>query len=136
MTGWPQFFDNSSPSVRARISTAPPAGYGTNRCTAFAGNPVWAGAAPIVAITPAAMASIRTDPPMASLPIFSRWWFFIAHRHTAGILAAGRSQGQSQHVDNPLDHVKFRCRPRYETRQAGSEDELRVAEGDRAIRSG
>src|SRR3954451_14291211 len=53
-----------------------------------------------------------------------------------GMVAAGRSQGQSQHVDNPLDHVKFRCRLRYETRQAESEDELRVAEGDRAIRSG
>src|SRR6201747_1118370 len=100
MTGWPQFFDSSSPSVRARMSTAPPAGYGTNRCTAFVGNPVWAEATFAAATTPAAKASVRTHL-MASLPRFYRDRL-ISRRHAPDTATTRRSR---LHVDNPVDRV-------------------------------
>src|SRR4051794_40918437 len=127
MTGWLQFFDSSSPSVRARISTAPPAGYGTNRCTAFVGNPVCAEAAPMVAITPAAVASIRTHPPMASLPIFLSLFFYLTSASRGYV--AGR-RGQAQHVDNPVDRVKFGDTP---TRNLRRENWMATAAGQASL---
>src|SRR5712675_3386051 len=74
MTDWPQRRASSSPSVRATMSTAPPAGKGTSRCTGFDGK---ASCAPAVPAAPrsgaTSTASRRNDPamvrhPMAVLP--------------------------------------------------------------------
>src|SRR4030081_2815042 len=74
MTDWPQRRASSSPSVRATMSTAPPAGKGTSRCTGFDGKASCADAAPAAARSGAtSTASRRNDPamvrhPMAVLP--------------------------------------------------------------------
>jgi hypothetical protein len=56
--------------VRARISTPPPAAYGTKIRTGFEGNGDWADAATVVTYIAAATAANRDHPAMASLPSF------------------------------------------------------------------
>src|SRR3979411_1038859 len=74
MQDCPQRRASSSPRVRATMSTAPPAGKGTSRCTGFDGKASCADAAPADARSGAtSTASRRNDPamvrhPMAVLP--------------------------------------------------------------------
>src|SRR5882757_4789771 len=69
-TLWPHCRETTSPSVRARISTPPPAEYGTKICTGLDGNAGWAGAMPAVVNATAATANVRNHLRTASLPIF------------------------------------------------------------------
>src|SRR6266481_875635 len=70
-TPWPHCRETESASVRARMSTPPPAEYGTKICTGLAGNADWANAMPTaVKAAAAANANIRNHLPKASLPIF------------------------------------------------------------------
>src|SRR5205807_6848123 len=65
-TVWPHCRDTTSPSVRARISTPPPAAYGTKMCTGLEGNEDCADAAPPAASIVATTAAAQIHLPMAS----------------------------------------------------------------------
>src|SRR5450755_3954746 len=67
-TPWPHCRDTTSPSVRARMSTAPPAAYGTKICTGFDGNGDCADAPPHTVNMATATAAIRNHQPMSSSP--------------------------------------------------------------------
>src|SRR6266436_5512835 len=68
-TVWPQCRETTSPSVRVRMSTPPPAAYGTKICTGLDGNSDCADATPPAANIATAAAAIRNHLPMAALPI-------------------------------------------------------------------
>src|SRR6202035_5360607 len=70
-TDWPHCRETASASVRVRISTPPPAEYGTKICTALDGNGDCADAIPLAMNIAIAAAAIRNHLFKASLPIFS-----------------------------------------------------------------
>src|SRR5580698_3468657 len=115
-TDWPHCRETTSPSVRARISTPPPAEYGTKICTVLDGNGDCADAIPPATDSAIAAATIWNHLFKASLPIF-RFSFIsyisfiarlIARPHAGDIALWRRSRVRSGHVDNPADRVKFR----------------------------
>src|SRR5260221_13636547 len=65
-TVWPHCRETTSPSVRARISTPPPAAYGTRMCTGLAGNTDWAEAIPPAANIAAPATAAQNGLHMAS----------------------------------------------------------------------
>jgi len=67
-TDWPHCFETTSPNVRARISTPPPAGYGTKIRTGLDGNGDCAEAIPTAANVATAMAVSLIHLRMASSP--------------------------------------------------------------------
>src|SRR5215471_16082424 len=76
---WPQRLLNSSPMVRATMSTAPPGGKGTSRCTGLDGKVSCANAAPDAIVIAASAASVPVHrlmmllPPSAANPKFARF---------------------------------------------------------------
>src|SRR5260370_15044253 len=65
-TVWPHCRETTSPNVRARISTPPPAAYGTKLCTGLDRNDDVGDATPPATIATTA-SIIRNTTPMASL---------------------------------------------------------------------
>src|SRR5471030_642974 len=93
-TPWLHCFETASPSVRDRISTAPPAGYGTKICTGLDGNGACADAIPPALNIAVTAARIRNQLPIASLPIF----LLLVLSHAGFSLASpqGADQGYDQ----------------------------------------
>src|SRR4051794_32303752 len=69
-TDWPHCLETTSPRVRVRTSTPPPAGYGTRICTDLEGNPLCANAAPAVSAAAATTAHILSQLAMLSPTVF------------------------------------------------------------------
>src|SRR5580698_2599460 len=76
ITDWPHCRETTSPSVRARISTPPPAAYGTKICTGLEGNGNGADATPPATNSAIAAAAIRNQLLKTSLPIISLLLFY------------------------------------------------------------
>src|SRR5947209_1273910 len=94
-TDWPHARDTASPSVRARMSTPPPAEYGTKICTGREGNGACAEPLPSAAKIAAMTAAVRRH--RACKP----------SRKNLRLKASSRQRQRSGHVDNPADRVKF-----------------------------
>src|SRR5580704_722902 len=110
-TDWPHCRETTSASVRARISTPPPAAYGTKICTGLDGNGDCADATQHAIDNAIAEAAIRNHPFNVPLPIVSSLVFIgrlIAHLDTKNTAVSRRSRVRPEHVDKPVDRVKFR----------------------------
>jgi hypothetical protein len=100
-TDWPHCFETTSPSVRARISTPPPAAYGTKMRTGLDGNGDCADAIPTAANVATVVTANLIHPRTASAPIFFITISLITRQHIQDIAGMCRSQVRPAHVDNP-----------------------------------